>query len=307
MTEQYQVFEVVRAALVLGLFQKLANDGEMTDRELIQAMNWDQETTVSLLKVLVHAGYLEAAEGRYRNTQLTETYLVPDSFLYLGHKLLEFTGSFGDQVIRCIKKEPETCIRPEPDWNPERLRQIGVTALDGSIQNTVNACNLAGIRQLLDLGGGHGFYSIAFAQKYPDIKITLFDLPQVVVLAKQFVGQFHQEERINMVAGNFLQDKIGDHYEAILCANILHSDKRDIVLTKVKEALTPDGMLIVKCRIADCPDTMENALVRLMWQIRGGKELFTTDQWRGFLLAHGFKNIRILNINEMSATIVANK
>ena len=92
---------------------------------------------------------------------------------------------------------------------------------------------------------------------------------------------------------------------AVIDRNILHSDKRDIVLGKVKKALCPGGVLILKCRIADCPDTIATALAKLVWLIYGGRELFTLEKWQGFLTSYGFTDIQTVNISEMSATIIA--
>ncbi len=303
--EQGQMQEVLQAVLNLGLFQQL--EVGKSAQQLANELEWEEETTVRLLNVLVEAGCLAVSQGEYCNTALANTYFLPENFLYLGHKFNEALSpdSFGFDLLRCLRKDPGTRISLEPDWNPEKLRQIGVNALTGSIQSTVNACDLTAVRSLLDLGGGHGFYSIALAQKYREMKITLFDLPQVVILAQQFIGRFQLAEQINLLAGNFLQGDIGSGYDAVLCSNILHSDKRDIVLAKVKKALNPGGTIILKCRIADCPNNLPNALNKLYWQVRGGKELFTQAQWQGFLAANGFSNSKTVNIEGMYATMTS--
>jgi len=304
-TEQGQLYDVLQAVLSCKLFERLEKSKSV--EQLADEMDWEGETTVRLLNVLVKAGYLTLFQGSYHNTALASTYFLPKEFLYFGHK---FDGdlslnSFGLKLLRCLQKDPDTHISKEPKWDPERLRQIGVNALTGSIQNTVNCCDLTNVRHMLDLGGGHGFYSIALAQKYPELKITLFDLPQVIALAHQFVGRFHMEEQINLLSGNFLQDDIGSGYDTILCSNILHSDKRDVVLPKVKKALQPGGRIILKCRIADCPETLSNAMNKLFWQVNGGKELFTQAEWRGFLSTHGFYDSKTVNVENMFATMIA--
>lgn len=304
-TEQGQLYAVLQVVLSCKLFERLeiAKPAE----KLADEMDWEEETTVRLLNVLVKAGYLALLQGGYCNTALTNTYFLPKNFLYLGHKFDDDLSSdtSGANLLRCLQKDPDTRISKEPQWDPERLRQIGVNALTGSIQNTVNSCDLTNVKHLLDLGGGHGFYSIALAQKYPELKVTLFDLPQVIALTRQFVARFHMEKQINLLSGNFLQDDIGLGYDAVLCSNILHSDKRDIVLAKVRRALQPGGAIILKCRIADCPDTLSNALNKLFWQVHGGKELFTQAEWRGFLSAHGFYDSKTVNVESMFATMIA--
>lgn len=302
--EQGQLYDVLQVVLFCKLFEQL--ETIKSAQQLAAEMDWEEETTVRLLNVLVKAGYLAVFQGGYHNTILASTYLLPEHFLYLGHKFDDNLSPESSifKLLRCLRKDQDTRISKEPKWDAERLRQIGVNALTGSIQNTVNSCALTDVRSMLDLGGGHGFYSIALAQKYPELKISLFDLPQVIALAHQFVARFHMEERINLLSGNFLQDDIGSGYDAILCSNILHSDKRNIVLPKVKKALRSGGIIILKCRIADCPDTLSNALTKLFWQVHGGKELFTQAEWRGFLSAHGFYGSKTVNVEGMFATMI---
>lgn|GEM_PF-1750391 len=305
LTEQGQLYEVLQVALFCNLFERL--ETTTSAQQLTDEMGWEEETTVRLLNVLVKAGYLTFFQGSYQNTALASTYFLPEHFLYLGHKLdSEISpnlSSFG--LLRCLQKNPDTHISKEPKWDAERLRQIGVNALTGAVQSTVNSCDLTDVQHLLDLGGGHGFYSIALAQKYPQLKITLFDLPQVIGLARQFITRFHMEGQINLLPGDFLQNDIGSGYDVILCSNILHSDKRNILLPKVKKALRPGGNIILKCRIADCPDTLSNALNKLFWQVHGGKELFTQAEWQEFLSDHGFYNSKIVNVEGMFATMIA--
>jgi ubiquinone/menaquinone biosynthesis C-methylase UbiE len=301
--DKNQLYQVVAVACRFGLFAALR--GKRSAAELAGTNNLDEITAGRLLDVLAHLGLLREERGLYQVSPAAECYLQPDTLLYLGHMFpADFPPeSFGHQLTRCLQGDPGCRESPEPVWNPERLRQIGVSGLNGSIQATVGAINLGAAARLLDLGGGHGFYSIALAQKYPALSVTLFDLPQVVALAGEHVRKFRLGERINLAAGDFLQDEIGTGYDAVLCANILHGEKRATILDKVRRALSPGGRIIVKGRIADCPPTLATALGKLVWQVRGGKELHSRTTWHGFLAQQGFADIRTLNIHGLFATM----
>jgi len=296
-----RLHEAVSVALGLGVFKGLRN--AKTSDELAGELILDSEATYYLLKLLVQTGCLTETEGKFCTTSLADVYLCDDSYLYLGHEF-ETGGTFSQQLLRALLPA-SVHDTPEPDWNRERLRQIGVFGLMGSIQSTVAGCDLSETRRLLDLGGGHGFYSIAFAQKYPGLKITLFDLPHIANLAESFVQQFALQEQIVLRGGNFLTDDIGCGYDAVLCANVLHSNKRDIVLGKVRQALNPGGQIIVKTRIGDAPENLVNADTKLLWQARGGRELFSFAEWQGFLESHGFRNAKQTGLSGIYATIVA--
>ena len=301
---QRQLHESLAVAVDLGVFQRL--ETIKTASQLADEMALDREVVFCLLKMLVHIGCLAEEQGGFINTPLASAYLVEDSYLYLGHEFgsKDQKDPFGNQLsqkLQGISSEPAS----EPDWNQERLRQIGVFGLMGSVQNTVNICDLDQADRLLDLGGGHGFFSIAFAQKYPGLSVTLFDLPHIVTLAGQFIRQFAVEKQVNLMGGNFLTDDIGIGYDAVLCSNILHSSKRDVVLAKVRQALTPGGQIILRCRVADCADNLENAVAKLRWRLHNGWELYSTAEWSGFLTGHGFRNIRVIDLSGIYATIIA--
>lgn len=299
----WQLHETIAAANELGIFEQLCT--ERSANEIAEVLNLDAQCTFYLLKVLVRAGYLTENGDKFINLPVANTFLLSGHYLYLGHefKFQQSEHSFGGKLLLALRNG-SAGPTPEPQWNQERLRQLGVFGLMGSIQSTVNAVDLSDAQRLLDLGGGHGFYSIAFAQKYPTLHATVFDLSHIVSLAEKFARQFAIERQVAFCGGDFLIDDIGKNYDAILCANVLHSQKRDVVLTKVRQALKPGGRIIVKCRVSDSPDNLENAIAKLMWQVRGGRELYSSDQWKSFLLKHGFREIEMVQQFGIYATMI---
>ena len=305
--DQRYLQETIQAALALNIFSQLQTAA--TAACLAARNNWHEETLSRLLKVLKHQGCLESTPAGYRCTPLAAAYLVPDSFFFYGDKFGDppESGSFAAALIACLRHEPATRTSPEPAWTPDRLRQMGVYALSGYVQNTVRRIDLSTAASLLDLGGGHGFYSIAFAQKHPNLQVTLFDLPVITESAHQLIIDAGLGQRISTLSGNFLHDPIGSNYDAVLCSNILHKDKRDIVLPKVYSALKPGGTLILRCRIADCPDTLSNALSKLYWQVYGGKDIYTADQWQSFVIPYGFTDFTLQGVDDIFGTFIARR
>ncbi|MDT8902145.1 methyltransferase [Anaeroselena agilis] len=303
--EGNQLYQAVAVACRFGLFAALSE--KQSAAELAANSGLDGAAVARLLDVLAHAGLLDEQDGSYKTAPAAEAYLRPTALLYLGHLFPAGFApeSFGGLLADCLQGGCRES--PEPGWNPEQLRQIGVSGLNGSIQATVAAVDLAGAARLLDLGGGHGFYSIALAQKYPALAVTLFDLPQVVGLAGEYVRKFGLADRIGLVAGDFLKEAIGADYDAVLCANILHSTKRATVLAKVWQALNPGGRIIVKCRVADCRPTLTTALGKLVWLVRGNRELHDGATWHGFLEQQGFKDVKTINIHGLFATMTGVK
>ncbi len=302
------LYELLAVAVKYGLFESLRSP--CSPVELAAEKDWEPEAVTAVVEALYLAGFLtKPVDGKFQGSPAVNTYLLPDSPLYLGDSLLPDlpAGSFGDKIIKFLTtKKP--AARTEPEWTPERLKHIGIMALaNGNIKNTVAAVDLSAAEKLLDLGGGHGFYSIAWAQKYPRLKVTVFDLPPVIKLAADFVRHWGLENRIQLLGGDFMQDDIGVNYDAVFCSLILANDRRDFILAKVWQALRYGGRIIMRCHTVDSPLTTANVISRLFYRMRGNNEIASLPQLMTWLTDHGFSSVKLLNISGMFATIGAEK
>lgn len=302
LTMYNRIYEAVSIAVSLDLFTYLQTDKR--PGQLAGELNLDEDAVYPLLKALAQVGCVAENDGKFSATPLAGAYLVSSSNLYIGQEFEP--GSFGRQFLQVLSdRQAETAQGLR--WSKERLRQIGTFGLMGLIQSTVAGCQLTNARRLLDLGGGHGFYSIAFAQKYPLLQVTLFDLPHMVKLAEDFVRQFSLEQRITLCGGNFMEDSIGGGYDAVLCSNVFFDQKRDFVLDKAYQALNPGGQLIVNTRIRDAANNLANCATALLLQVRGAKELLSFLEWQSALECHNFRQVKMAGLSGMFATIIAQK
>jgi methylase of polypeptide subunit release factors len=86
----------------------------------------------------------------------------------------------------------------------------------------VKALGTAGVRRILDLGGGSGAYSIAFAKASPDVQCEILDLPEVVPLTSEYVSKAGFSAQVSLRAGDMLRDDFGSGYDIILLNAICH-------------------------------------------------------------------------------------
>lgn len=304
--QSQNLLQVLNVGLQLDVFSLLKD--KMTAERLAFDNGWDLTTLKLFLQVLKESGYVTKEAGEYQASEKAQYYLVKDSFWCLDYLVLDkFKAGNLDFQLYYALKQGEAFDSSEPNWNPERLRKIGVNSLLSSFWEVIDACDLSKAQRLLDLGGGHGFYSIAFAEKYPQLKAVVFDLDAVIPIAEKTISYFGLEERVTAKAGSFLTDDLETGFDVVLCSNILHSDKRKIVLDKVYQALPAGGKIIVKNRVSDCADNLVNALSKLEWHLRGGRELYTQSDWHNFIAEPGFRNIRTVSLSGLFATMVAEK
>lgn len=115
-------------------------------------------------------------------------------------------------------------------------------------QDVLRLLPLSGLRHLVDIGGGSGAFLQAVAARYPDLKLTLFDLPEVLPLARTRLADAGVAARIALCPGSFRTDDLPEGCDAVSLIRVLY-DHDDVtvsaLLRKVHAALAPGGRLIV--------------------------------------------------------------
>ncbi len=113
----------------------------------------------------------------------------------------------------------------------------------------VKALGTAGVRRVLDLGGGSGAYSIAFAKASPDVRSEILDLPEVVPLTAQYVSKAGVSAQVNLRGGDMLRDDFGSGYDIIMLNAICHmfSEEQNLdIFRRARKALAPNGRLVLQ-------------------------------------------------------------
>jgi len=108
-------------------------------------------------------------------------------------------------------------------------------------EETLAQVPLAGIKHLMDVGGGTGAFLRAVRARAPGLRLTLFDLPAVVAAAALPAD-------VARVGGSFRDDPLPQGADAISLVRVLydHADATvAALLASVHAALPPGGLLIL--------------------------------------------------------------
>ncbi len=116
-------------------------------------------------------------------------------------------------------------------------------------EQTLQAYSLKGVKRILDIGGGTGAFLLAVKNKYPNIEATVFDLPNVINVAKSN----HQETNgmvghLTFCPGDFLKDDFPSNQNVICLVRVLydHEDATvELLLRRIYEALPKGGSLLI--------------------------------------------------------------
>ncbi|MGB9284238.1 MAG: methyltransferase, partial [Candidatus Sulfotelmatobacter sp.] len=171
----------------------------------------------------------------------------------------------------------------------------------------------AGVHRILDLGGGSGAYSIAFAKASPEITCEILDVPEVVPLTADYVGKAGVSAQVSLRAGDMLRDDFGSGYDLIMLNAICHmfsEGQNQYIFRRAHSALAPNGRLVVQDFILN-PDKagpLQAALFSLnMLVATDAGASYSEFDYTNWMKAAGFTEVRRINLPGPSSLIVGSK
>jgi ubiquinone/menaquinone biosynthesis C-methylase UbiE len=296
---------VILTAFELGIFTCLGTQSK-TASEIGAALHTDERATDRLMDALCAMGLLKKKNERFSNTPLAARFLVegkPEYMAGLMHSAnLWKTWSTLTDVVRAgssvATRAGEQYV--EVNWVEAFIAAMHMRAYK-TAPKVIKLLDLRGVRRVLDLGGGSGAYSMAFARAKRDIQVVVFDLPSVTPLTRKYLAATNLTERILIVDGDYTVDSLGHGFDLVFLSAIIHSNAVDINRMLVKKsfnALNPNGQLVIQDHIMDEDRTapLAGALFSLNMLV-GTKagDTFTESEIRGWITEAGFKKIQQKN------------
>jgi ubiquinone/menaquinone biosynthesis C-methylase UbiE len=204
------------------------------------------------LDALTSIGLLQKKGGVYRNSPITEVFLVESSQTFLGEYFEGVARSHSpvlENLLTLVKEGPV----PTPETTPFSEEMVTHSAAilanyeRTEAQEVVKLVSklpeFSSFRKMLDLGGGPGLFGIAIVAAHPNMKGVVFDLPAMVKVAKGYIKEYEMENRMTVVGGDFNRDSIGEGFDLVLASGSLQFAKNiDAVVKKVYDALKPRGV-----------------------------------------------------------------
>jgi demethylspheroidene O-methyltransferase len=146
---------------------------------------------------------------------------------------------------------------------------------------------------LMDVGGGEGVFASAVAQRWPQLRLTVFDLPAVAQRAHHRLAGLGLGGRVDAVGGDFTRDALPTGADVISLVRVVHDHDDDKVLAllrAVRQALPPDGVLLLAEPMAGTAgaSAMGDAYFGLyLWAMGSGRPRSVAELGR-LLAAAGF-------------------
>ncbi len=115
-------------------------------------------------------------------------------------------------------------------------------------EQTLQAYSFRAAKRILDIGGGTGAFLRAVKNKYPQIDATVFDLPNVIKVAKSNQYKIDGLANLTLKPGDFLVDDLPMNQDVICLVRVLydHEDSTiEILLKRIYKALPKQGVLLI--------------------------------------------------------------
>lgn len=290
-----------------------------TSQEIAQQIGYHEAMTQMLCDALTEVGLLQKEDDKYSNAPLTRNYLARSSSRYMRHTLenMKKTTKLWRQLPKLLREGPIIKEKTEifgEDW----IVSIAEWAEAGSVFNTIkvvtNYLNIHRWKRLLDIGGGHGLYSIAFAALNSELEAFVFDRPQITPITCRYIDEYNAQ-RVHVISGDFYTDSIAEGYDAIF-SSFNQSCFDPELIPKLKNALKPNGDLVLR-RFKD--NSREGALKVLDWnlvQFEGKKigskphssgKIVDRDEYLENLESSGLIVLDIVPVDERSEIVFARK
>jgi len=291
------------AADEIGLFDALA-DGPLSVDALAIRCHVNARALGIVNGLLCALGLIVRRAERYGLTPVSRHYLVKTSDFYWGALLAGFRQSTPSTELIVAALAPdaeqnggENARSWEAGEIPaERARHIAAFMHAHSCAAAVGVAEQRVFRQVarvLDVGGGSGVFSIAMAQRWPQLRATVMDLGTMCDAALHYMREGGVTDRVDTLAVDMFREPWPTGHDVLFFSNIFHDWADDTCLDlarKAYEVLPSGGRIMLHEALIndnlDGPATPTSFSILMLYGTQGRQ--FTLPELTGLLGAAGF-------------------
>lgn len=297
----FQESRILLTAVELDLFTAVGSGAAA--EEVARTVGTHPRATETLLNALVAIGALSKQGARYFNTPATQEFLVAGSPAYARPALMHTVHLFDSwgTLTSCVRQG--TAVRQpgveaqDPQWTESFIEAMHWRARDDAAALARDA-RAQDVRRMLDIGGGSGVYSIAFAKANPALRAEVLDLEPVTRIAQRHIRAEGLESRVSTRIGDLTRGEFGSGYDLILLSAICHmldpQENLDL-LRRCFRALAPGGRVLIRDFILEpgktSPPHAAIFAVNMLVGTKGGST-YTEEEYASWLRGAGFAEVR---------------
>jgi SAM-dependent methyltransferase/predicted transcriptional regulator len=304
---------IILTAAELDLFT-IIQDSPVSAEKIAETHGLDRRALARVMDCLVTFGMLNKDAGAYSLTEEGAIFSSkhPESALpMLLHmdRLWENWSYLTDIVENGAGAERKPSRPMDTDSRRAFIGAMHVIGR-GLSENIAGDIDLSGYRKLLDIGGGSGTYTIALLKRNPEMKAVLFDLKDVIEMARERLSSEGFLDRTELAAGDFYVDELPGGCDLALLSAIIHQNSREQnveLFSKAYRALEPGGMLLVRDHIMNeqriWPPEGAMFAINMLVNTPGG-DTYTFFEVEQDMRRAGFKHVKLLRSGEKMDSVV---
>ena len=228
------------------------------------------------LDVLAGMNLLEKTGDQYCTAPDMAPFLV-ESSPFFAHYLM-WDAKFRDVWIRFKEillneqASPTEVHERGSRFDARRIDWMANESLLGRLQGVVGRVKqlpeFAHAGKLIDLGGGHGLFGIAFAQENPHLDVVVFDRPEVTPLTQGYIERYGMSGRVRTLSGDYTTDALEDGFDIVFEACSFCGDDQDSrsYYRRICGMLKDNGLFVRLTFTLD--DNRTGPLLSVVWDLR---------------------------------------
>lgn len=248
--------DLLMAGIELKIFDQLSEP--ISADGVAEKIGSHSKNTEHLLNGLAAVDIVTKKAGLYQNTKKTERFLAEGSPTYLGDLFNVWDKQFfaeHEELLNLVRNGPPP---------PSETADMGSEEMWAQLAHAMAAAQKAGIaseaaqiisdlpefssmKKMLDLGGGPGLLGMAIVSAHPTMTGVIYDRQAVVHVALEYINSYDLQDRMDVMAGDYNTDAIGEGYDLIWASNSLYfiKDNAEKIMKKMYDALNPGGLFVV--------------------------------------------------------------
>jgi len=274
--------------------------------ELAAQRSLDARATGLLLNALAALGVLDKRDGVYHNGSAASRWLVHGAS-YRGHifKHIHHCWDAWHHLGEVLREgKPREAVEDQALGGDEVHTRNFIRGMDDVTRElapeVVAGLDLAGVRVLLDVGGGPARYARAFLERHPLLEeVSVFDLPGALEVARDNLLEFPGAGKVKLVPGDFTRDPLGEGVDLVWISQVLHSLGEPAcreLLAKARACLNPGGRVLVHEFLLDddCAGPPQATLFAVhMLAMTAGGRAYSGAEIGGWLRELGFSDVAV--------------
>jgi ubiquinone/menaquinone biosynthesis C-methylase UbiE len=257
-------FQFLSAAFQFGLFTVLEQEPGLALPEIAVRIGLNEQPARILLLGCTTIGLLRKEGDGYHNTPLTRPLAAnpdesPATFIPWEHQGIYRAMSWFPEAL---KSDTNVGLQREIPGTGQTLYErlanhpglesvfhvmmASVSRLVG--EELEQKLDLSGYRHLLDIGGGTAVNAARLTARWPELRVTIADLPSVAASATAAIKKLGLSDRVTAVSLDAFRDEFPAGCDAVMFAHFLEiwsAERIRSLLAKASRALASGGGIFV--------------------------------------------------------------